>query len=184
MRLSEPRVQPLEEAKWDPEIVPWLRGLSKDGSVSKILRTLAHHPKLYKRWRAFANHILMKSQLPSRDREILILRTGWNCQAGYEWGQHEPIGKAAGLTDDEILRIAKGPGADGWDPFEAALLRAADELRGDAFISDATWGVLAERYSDQQMIDVVFTVGQYNMIAMALNSFGVQLEEGYNGLPQ
>lgn len=184
MRLSKPRVEPLEESKWDPEIVPWLRGLSKDGSVSKILRTLAHHPKLYKRWRPFANHVLMKSELPPRDREILILRCGWNCKAGYEWGQHEVIAKTVGLTDEEILRITKGPDAAGWEPLEAALLRAADELLGDAFISDTTWSALAERYNTQQMMDVVYTIGQYNMIAMALNSFGVQLEEGYNGLPE
>lgn len=184
MRLSKPRVEPLEEAKWDPEIVSLLRGLNEDGSVSKILRTVAHHPKLYKRWRVFANHVLMKSELPPREREILILRTGWNCRSGYEWGQHEVIGRAAGLTDEEMLRITRGPDAQGWDPFEAALLRAADELFSDAFISDATWSALAERYNTQQMMDVVFTVGQYNLVAMALNSLGVQLEEGYNGLPE
>src|SRR5207302_412512 len=110
---------------------------------------------------------------PPRDREILILRIGWLCRAEYEWGQHVLIGKAAGLTDDEIERITRGPDAPGWDPFEAALLRATDELHEDSFVSDGTWKTLAERYSTEQLMDVVFTVGQYTLVSMALNSFGV-----------
>lgn len=81
-----------------------------------------------------------------------------------------------GLSDAEIRRIAAGPDAEGWDPFDAALLSAADELHDDAFISDDTWAALAERYSTQQLMDAVFTVGQYHIVSMALNSFGVQFE--------
>ncbi len=86
------------------------------------------------------------------------------------------FGREAGLTDEEIARIKEGPDTDGWDPFDATLLRAADELHADAFISDETWTALSERYTTQQLMDVVFTVGQYNMVSMALNSFGVQLD--------
>ena len=109
------------------------------------------------------------------------MRIGWLCQAEYEWGQHVIFGREAGLTDEEIARIKAGPDADGWEPFDASLLRAADELHTDAFISDATWAALSERYTTQQLMDVVFTVGQYNMVSMALNSFGVQLDDGVAG---
>ena len=95
------------------------------------------------------------STLAPRERELLILRIGWLCQAEYEWGQHVIFGKGAGLTDEEIARIKEGPDAKGWSPFDAALLRAADELHADAFISDATWAALSERYSTQQLMDVV-----------------------------
>ena len=121
------------------------------------------------------------STLVPRERELLILRIGWLCQAEYEWGQHVVFGKGAGLTDEEIARIKEGPDAEGWDPFDAALLRAADELHADALISDATWASLGERYNTQQLMDVVFTVGQYNMVSMALNTFGVQLDKGVKG---
>ena len=121
------------------------------------------------------------STLVPRERELLILRIGWLCQAEYEWGQHVVFGREAGLTDEEIARIKEGPDADGWDPFDATLLRAADELHADAFISDDTWAALSERYTTQQLMDVVFTVGQYNMVSMALNSFGVQLDNGVAG---
>jgi alkylhydroperoxidase family enzyme len=160
-----------------------LGAVEESEEVYNILKTLAHHPKLLKRWRVFANHILFKSSLPVREREILILRVAWLCRAGYEWGHHAIIGKESGLSDDEIRRITEGPDAPGWDAFDAALLRAVDELRGDAFVSDSTWSALAERFSTQQMMDVVFTVGQYNLVSMALNSFGVQQDDGFGDLP-
>ena len=119
---------------------------------------------------------MRETSLPPRHRELLILRTGWNCQSEYEFAQHARYGRSVGLSDEEIRRVAAGPEDEGWDPFDASLLRAADELHGDAFISDATWDALAERYSVQQLMDAVFTVGAYHIVSMALNSFGVQFE--------
>ena len=149
-----------------------------NGQVFNIFKVLANHPALTKRWTPFAGHILSKQTLPFRDREMLILRIGWLCRAEYEWSQHVLIGKAVGLTEDEIDRISQGPDAPGWSEDDAALVRATDELHRDAFISDATWTVLARKWSVQQLMDVVFAVGQYNLVSMALNTLGVQLDEG------
>jgi alkylhydroperoxidase family enzyme len=178
MRLAQPRIQPLGDDELDEEF----KNILGDEPLN-IFRTLGHHPKLLKRWLVFGNHILAKSSLPPRDREIAILRIGWLCEAGYEWAQHVVIGKNAGLSDAEIERITKGPEADGWSPGEAALLRATDELHDDAFVSDAAWAALAEHYSTEQLMDLVFTVGQYNLVSMALNTFGVQLDDGLEGMP-
>lgn len=178
MRLEKPRLQPLTDDQLDPETKERM-----GGHILNIFRTLAHHPKLLKRWLVFGNHILSKTSLTPRDREIAILRVGWLCRAGYEWGQHVAIGKEAGLSDEEIDRITQGPDADGWSAAESALLRAADELHEDSFVTDATWASLNEHFSTQQLMDLVFTVGQYHTVSMALNTFGVQLEEGAEGLP-
>ena len=181
MRLQKPRLAPLPQAEWDEEIHGVLDPISKNGMLYNIFKTLARHIKGLKRWTVFANHVLYKSSLTPRDREILILRIGWLCEAEYEWGQHVQIGKKAGLTDDEILRIGVGPNAPGWSDFDRALLRATDELHKDAFISDATWATLSKRYNSEQLIDVVFTVGNYNLVSMMLNTLGVQLDEGIPG---
>lgn len=173
MRLDEPRVPPLADDALDQDT----RARFGDGPVLNIFRTLAHHPKLLKRWLVFGNHVLGKSTLPERDRELLILRIGWLCKAEYEWTQHVAIAKRCGLDDADIARIAKGPDAEGLDPFDRVQLRAVDELRADAFLSDATWRALRERYDTQQMIDLIFTVGQYQLVSMALNSLGVQLDD-------
>jgi alkylhydroperoxidase family enzyme len=94
------------------------------------------------------------------------------------------IGKAAGLSDDEVERITTGADAGGWTDAEAALLRGTDELHNDSFIGDATWAALSEHYSTKQLMDFVFTVGQYHTVSMALNTFGVQLDDGLEGLPK
>jgi 4-carboxymuconolactone decarboxylase len=181
VRLSQPRVQPVDDESVLDEEARALLAATSLGPAVNIFRTLIRNPKLFKRWLVFANHVLFKSTIPPRDREILILRTGWRCRAEYEWGQHVIIGKAAGLTDDEIIRITEGPDARGWEPFDAALVRAADELHDEQFVVDATWAALAERYSTEQLMDAVFAVGQYTLVSMALNSFGVQLDPGVPG---
>jgi alkylhydroperoxidase family enzyme len=133
----------------------------------------------------FTNYILSdRLSIPPRERELLILRVGYLCNSDYEWAQHAPLGLRVGLTADEVARIPKGPEAPGWNPLDVLLLRAADELHRDKFISDATWRALDERYDDRQMMDVVFTVGQYTMVSMFLNSAGVQLEKGQTGIPR
>ena len=181
MRLTKPRLEPLPEEKWDDETRETLERLKVDGRVFNIFRTLAAHPKLLRQWLVFGNYILNKSMLPPRERELLILRVGWLCRAEYEWGQHVVIGKRAGLTDVEIDRVKEGPDAPGWSEFDATLLRAVDELRAQAFISDAVWDALAATYDTRQLLDLIFTVGQYNLVSMALNTLGVRLDEGIAG---
>ena len=182
MRPTTPRIDPADTQSLEGEARDLLNAVSLGPAVN-IFRTLANHPKLFKRWLVFANHILFKSTLPARDRELVILRTGWRCRAEYEWGQHVIIGRATGLTDEELRRLTLGPDGPGWDPFDATLLRAADELHDDQVVSDATWRALGERYSEEQLMDLVFTIGQYTLVSMALNSFGVQLDPGVEGFP-
>ena len=179
MRMSEPRVPPLT----DDELPAQLKETFGDGPILNIFRTLAHHPDLMRRWLVFGNHVLAKSTLAARERELVILRIGWLCRAGYEWGQHVQIGLASGLTQEEIDRIPVGSKADGWNELDRALLDATDELHADAFVSDATWERLGE-LDTQQRMDLVFTVGQYNLVSMALNTLGVQPEPGLPSLPK
>lgn len=181
MHLDRPRVSPLQESELNDETRELLEPLRRNGQVYNIFATLARHPQLLKRWLVFGGHVLGKSTLPAREREIAILRMGWLCRAEYEWGHHVAIGKQAGLNDADIKRIAEGPDAAGLDPFEAALLRAVDELHANTFIGDSTWKALAERYSTEQLLDFLFTAGQYKLVSMVLNSIGVQLEEGFEG---
>lgn len=148
-----------------------------NGKVVNIFRVLMQHPKLVRAWSKFATYILSDQQtMAAREREIAILRIGWLNQAPYEWEQHVRIAKAAGLTDHEIERIGKGPQA-GWNKHDAALIQAADDLFENSVVSDDTWKTLSERYNTEQMMDVVFTIGQYNLVSWALNSFGVPLDD-------
>ena len=148
-----------------------------NGRIFNIFKVLAHHPKLVKRWTPFAGHILGKQTLPFRDRELLILRIGWLNQAEYEFAQHELIARKGGVSDADIANIKEGPKAKGWSAHEAALMQAVDDLFENSVVSDATWAALSKSYSTEQLMDAVFTVGQYNLVSWALNTFGVPLDD-------
>jgi 4-carboxymuconolactone decarboxylase len=181
MRLKKPRVAPIDESQWSDSVKETLRQIKVgQGEVPNIFKTLAHHPDLLRRWLVFGNHVLFKSTVPARERELIILRIGWLCEAEYEWAQHVRIGRQAKLTDDEVHRIKVGPTAAGWGERDKLLLEATDELYKDAFITDATWQGLGKHYNTQQLMDIVFTVGQYNLVSMALNTLGVQLDPELN----
>jgi len=180
MRLEKPRVEPLALERMDEETRETFGGQAP----INIFRSLAHHPKLMKRWLVFGAHVLGKSTLPPRERELVILRVGWKCRSEYEFGQHTVIGRDAGLRDEEIRRVTEGPDAPAWSELDRLLLRATDELLDDSFISDATWAALGAHLDTQQLLDLIFAVGQYNLVSMALNSLGVQLDEGVPGFPK
>lgn len=184
--MSAPRIAPLPPDERDERVQELLAGVGlgrPNGEPLNIFTTLARHPRLFKRWMQFGGTLLMGGELPARDRELLILRTGWRTKSEYEWGQHVIIGKASGLTDEEIVRVTEGPDADGWSTFDATLLRAADELHDEACISDATWAALSERYDEHQLIEVPMLVGQYHLVGFTLNSLGVERDPGVEGFP-
>jgi alkylhydroperoxidase family enzyme len=175
----ELRVAPVAPEDRSEETAELLQNLkfSADGPDPNIFSTLAHHPRLLKRWSAFGSTLLYRSEITARERELLILRTAWHCKAHYEWSYHVPLGLRLGLTEADIARLTEGPAAEGWTPTDAALLQAADELHHDAVISDATWEVLAAHYSPAQLVEIPMVVGQYHLVAFTLNSLGVQLDE-------
>lgn len=178
MRLDKARLEPQEADVWDDDVRAIMAPFVRDGADYNIFKTLTHHPDLMRRWLVFANHVLFKSTLPLRERELVILRIGYLCKAGYEWGQHAQIARKAGMSDDEILTTKSGPETPGIPELDRLLMQATDELHADSHIGDATWAALAQHLDKQQLMDLVFTVGQYNLVSMALNTLGVQPDDG------
>ena len=182
IRLTTPRIAPTAEAIWSNDERELLSGFKQQrGYVMNVYGTLTRHPQMYRPWLGFARYILRESSLKAREREMLICRIAWLTSGEYEWAAHKGLGKDAGLTDAEITQLSEGPDAKGWALSDAAILRAVDELHYDAFINDATWTALTTRFDTRQLMDLVFTVGAYKMLAMALNSFGAQLDPGMVG---
>ena len=179
MRLTKPRIAPVPAETWTAEQRELVEPMLARGNVLNIFRTMITHPAAAKAFLAWGGYILSKkSTLPAREREIVVLRTGFLCKSGYEWTQHVPIGKRAGLTDDEIARIKLGADAPGWSESDAALIRATDDLHREQFVTEPVWAQLSKHFEERQRMDLVFTAGQYTQVSMLLNSFGVQLDEG------
>lgn len=147
------------------------------GGVS-ALGLLVRHPPLARAFLTFNRHLLYESELDERVRELVVLRVAWRMVAPYEWGQHVPVAIEAGLTREEVDRVRVGAEAAGWAPFDAALLRATDDLLDGGHLDDDTWATLAGELDDQGLLDLIFTVGGYASLAMAFNAVGLPLEPG------
>jgi 4-carboxymuconolactone decarboxylase len=156
----------------------------RDGEPLNIFRTMAHHPGLLKRFNALGGAFLAHGLLPAREREIVILRVGWNCRSVYEFGQHTLIGREAGLTQAEIAALAstRARGAD-WSADDESLIALADEICADDCASDATFTALQRRWSDAELVELVALAGFYRMVSGFLNTMGVQPEDGLPGWP-
>ena len=180
-----PRLMPLAADELSPEqamlLAPVNRGEGVGQIASNLFATLVRHPKLYKRWTVFANHTLFKSELSGRHRELAILRTAWRCQAEYEWGQHVLFARRAGLTDDEIERVKSETQDDAWQRLDAVILRATDELLDLCEISDESWSHLNEELGETQILDLIFTVGNYRLLATFMRSVGIERDYGVPG---
>lgn len=188
--MTDPRLPPLPPGEWPPEMGEALKALrpanprhvipAPDENRPKGLNALgmlAHHPELARAYNTFNGHLLFGSTLEPRERELVILRVAAVRDAKYEWAQHAVLAGDAGISADEVARVADGPDAAGWSPVDRALLAAVDELIADAEIGEATWPTLAEAFDTRQLMDLVFTVGAYDLLAMAFRTFGVELDD-------
>ena len=184
-RPVQPRIEPIDlDVVADDELRTTLEGaLTIDGRPLDIFGVLAHHPKLLKRFNLLGGFLLNKGLLPERERELVILRVGWNAQAVYEFGQHTVIGRRCGLTDTEIAALTKAVSVHEWRADDRALIALADDLAADDCVSDATWAMLAGRWSDAELVELLIVAGFYRLVSGFLNSAGVQLDDGVPGFP-
>jgi alkylhydroperoxidase family enzyme len=179
---AAPRLAPVPEAERSAEQRELAARFESLGMVNAV-GTYLRYPALAAAILPYTEYLLTGSTLPPRDREILWLRTAWLTHSRYLWAHRVPVARRVGLSDAQIARIAVGADDPGWGTFEAALLRAADELHVDAFISDATWETLAERYNPNQLTDVVYGVGEIAMHADVANTLGIEIEPGIADRP-
>ncbi len=142
---------------------------------NNALSVLARYPELAGAFLAFNRHLLYHSTLTERIRELVVLRVAWLRRSEYEWAQHLPVALAVGLTAEEIDRISASP-VDGWAQVDALVLRAVDQLRHDGVWSEQTWSELTEEFDTRQIMDLLFTVGAYDTLAVAFNCFGLELD--------
>jgi alkylhydroperoxidase family enzyme len=157
-------------------LIARVAGLGLGTAAPNIFTTLARNRNLFRRWLRFAGALMPGGRLPRADTELMILRTAHNCQSDYEWRAHESLARSAGLTADQVQQIRAGTEAAGFSAHQRLLLRATDELHADRIVSDDTWSELSVQLSDAELIELCMLVGHYEMLAMTLNSLGVQAD--------
>ena len=178
---NTPRIKPSGPNDWTDaarEMFAFFEGpeAREKGSNSNMVLTIAHHPKLAFAYMKFGGRLLGAPKLSARLREMIALYIGWRNKAEYEWVQHVAIGRDAGITDDEFEALKVGAEAPNWIGLERAVLRATEQLLGQARIDDETWNSLAAELDTQQLIELLFVIGNYGMLSWIINAFGIQPE--------
>lgn len=181
MSSSTPRIAPLARDQWTDEVRevftlaegPQAR---ERGSRSNVILTLVNHPELARRFLAFSTYLQRHSTVPTRLRELLILRVAWRYRCDYEWLHHVNLAQHIGVAPEDCEAVKDGPEAGCWTELERQALRAADQLCDHGRVDDATWDALAAHFDKQLLLDLVFTVGGYSMLAWALNSVGIEMD--------
>lgn len=183
-RPATPRIKPIEPSQFTAEQRAALGG---DGGNVNV-RTTLYEPELAKRWGAWLGFMYNSDRrgdaaISLYDKELVILRVNWLCHDDWVWGRHYPRAIALGWTDEKIAKIPKGLAAPGWSEKERTMLQAIEELHRDFFVSDATWAKLNTFFNPRQVVDFVFTVGQYHLNAMFSNSVALPKEPKEPFLP-
>ena len=178
---STPRIAPSGPDDWTDaarEMFAFFEGpeAREKGSNSNMVLTIAHHPKLAFSYMKFGGRLLGAPKLAARLRELVALYIGWRNKAEYEWVQHVRIGRDCGITDDEFEALKVGPEAPNWSELERAVLRATEQLLSGAQVDDETWSTLAAALDKQQLIELLFVIGNYGMLSWIINAFGIQPE--------
>lgn len=173
-RPTVPRIEPR------PDILARSKPITQ---AANVRATIAHNPPLARAVGALCNTVLTGGTTSRRQRELLVLRTGWNCGSEYEFGQHTLFGRDAGISDDEIVALTRPLSSHGWNDEDLTLLRMADELRAGFSVTDETWRELADRWTTSEVLEFVFAVLCYMMVSGFLNTTGVELDQGVPGWP-
>ncbi|HXK22944.1 MAG TPA: carboxymuconolactone decarboxylase family protein [Myxococcota bacterium] len=194
MRQDPPRIPQITRAEWTDSVRDVFavfegRRARENGSENPVIRTFAQHPALAKPFLTFNRHLLTTSTLPVRLRQLAILRVAWTRCARYMWASHMRLSLQLGLTPQDFEAVRLGPEAPGWSEPERAVLRAVEQLRDRSDLDDAAWNALARHLDRHQMMDFLFTVGTYLLLALAFNAMRIELEPelqelaGRYGLP-
>lgn len=191
---DEPRLTPLPPDEWPDGMSKALAALRPEKPRHplpsrapgrpkglNVLGMFAHHPELATAYHTFNGHLLFGTTLTLRQRELVVLRVSHRRASDYEWAQHAVLAGDADITPDEVEAV-RAVDLDVWEPLEAALLSAVDELIDDARIGAETWETLAAHFDVQQLMDLVFTVGAYDALAMAFRTFDIEIDEDVHAL--
>lgn len=189
MLSQQVRIPPLPVHQWGDEQKQVLtsfvaampsdfQGGHKDGETDyTALELLLNHPALANAFLSYSHWLLQDNELSARDRELAILRVAVLVNSQYEWTQHVLVAQHEKITDEEIIRVREGANSPGWSDKESVLLSAVDEMVNTAFIGDDTWSELKEYFNTNQLMEIMFTVGSYQMLGTVYNTMGAPLND-------
>ena len=152
----------------------WTGGFFSDADKHPVLLTFAHNPALAEVFSNFNIHLLTANSLPVKQRQIAIMRLAWLTKAVFMWSSHLNTSVMCGLSPKMYEPIKIGASDPYFSEFERTVILATEDLVNGYEVSASNWQKLKVEWSDEQMLDFLFTVGAYMTIAYVMRSCGVQ----------
>lgn len=146
--------------------------VDEDGRLNGPFNAMLLAPELGQALQALGAAIRYRSSLSARVREMAILAVAarWDC--AFELRAHEAVGRAAGLTEDELSALRGGSAPELADPAEAAAMSLVMALLdGDA--DEGTYGHAVSVGGERMVFELSTLVGYYATLALQLRVFRV-----------
>ena len=154
-------------------------GIGEAQAGRSAFRMLANHPDLVKHVYGLLTMLLTRNKLPTRLRELIIMRLAWRAKAEYAWFQHYRHATQAGLTPEQIVAVRDWRKSELFGPADRAVLAAADDTCDHGKISDAVWAQCARELGEPAvLVEMVVAIGNWTMFAQLLRSLEVEIEAG------
>lgn len=174
--VAAPRIAP--GGRREVGLATWVlsvgAGRAQGTAPPNLFLTLGRQRRLFRGWLRFAARLMPLGTLPRRETELVILRVAHLRGCAYEWEHHRHLGRRAGVTTEDVERVASGPDAPGWSERERALLGAVDELHAHGDLADEGWEAVRRHLDEPALIELVLLVGHYEMLATAIGTLRIQ----------
>ncbi len=153
------------------------------GALPNSFGLLLNSPDAAEAVGALGEYVRWGSPLDPAAREIAILAAAMEMGSDYVWKHHEPVARRVGVRDATIEAIRSGRAPMGLPAKEGVFAQAAREIVRDGTLTDRTFQAIHHLLGAELTVDLVVAVTYYVMLARALGSLGVDLEDGLDSAP-
>ena len=149
----------------------------RGGSLLNLDKVLMHSVPLARGWNQFMGAVRRQTALDPALREMAILRVAVLNDAPYEFMQHAPDARSAGVSDAKIEGLKQAtvdPAVFG--VLEQQVLACADAMTRTIRVPHAVFAPLRDALGDAQMVELTLTIASYNMVSRFLEALEIEAE--------
>lgn len=173
----EPR--PVDELTGEVRTWVELSGVRLGGDPLDIIRVLSYQPHFVEPFLRWSAALAAAPALGVRRHELACLRVAWRFDSPYEWDNHEPIAREAGITDIELDALrrddAVGSQPPTFDDDDAVIVSFVDSMVAGTVTAGDRAGVVA-RFGADAAVELVWTVGQYVGLSVVANALEIDAD--------
>jgi 4-carboxymuconolactone decarboxylase len=160
-------------ADFEPQLRTRLEALW--GVPPNLYRALGNHPALVAAWTEFSKTLRHDTRTPRRLRELVILRGAQLMRSEYEWAQHLPMARKAGVSEAQIRDLPSWRTSPSFNDREKAALALAEAVT-QGRVSDEVYAQAMQHFDHHDYVELALVAAFYAMVGRMLDAMGVELD--------